>query len=169
MFFFLFPIFLLGIFFIYISNAILKVPYTLPSTLLPYLPTPTSWPWHSPVLGHIKFARPRGLSSQWWLTRPSSATETRALGVLVNSYCCSTYRVADSFSSLGTFSSSSIGDPVFHPIADCEHPLLCLPGTGIASQETAISGSFQQNLAGVCNGVSIWKLIVGWIPAYGSH
>jgi hypothetical protein len=29
---------------------------------------------------------------------------------------------------------------VFHPIADCEHPLLCLPGTGIASQETAISG-----------------------------
>jgi hypothetical protein len=45
---------------------------------------------------------------------------------------------------------------VFHPIADCEHPLLCLPGTGIVSQETAISGSFQQNLAGVCNGVSIW-------------
>jgi hypothetical protein len=41
---------------------------------------------------------------------------------------------------------------VFHPIAHCEHPLLCLPGTGIASQETAISGSFQQNLASVCNG-----------------
>jgi hypothetical protein len=44
---------------------------------------------------------------------------------------------------------------VFHPIADCEHPLLCLPGTSIASQETAISGSFQQNLAGICNGVCI--------------
>jgi hypothetical protein len=40
---------------------------------------------------------------------------------------------------------------VFHPIADCEHPLLCLSGTGVASQETAISGSCQQNLAGVCN------------------
>jgi hypothetical protein len=52
---------------------------------------------------------------------------------------------------------------VFHPIADCELPLLCLPGPGIASQETAISESFQQNLAGVCNGVSIWKLIMGWI------
>jgi hypothetical protein len=26
---------------------------------------------------------------------------------------------------LGTFSSSSIGGPVIHPIADCEHPLLC--------------------------------------------
>jgi hypothetical protein len=45
-----------------------------PHTLLPYQPTPTSWPRHSPVLGHIKFPRPRGLSSQWWLNRPSSAT-----------------------------------------------------------------------------------------------
>ena len=37
--------------------------YTTPS-LLPYLATPSSWPWHTPVLGHIKFARPRGFSSQ---------------------------------------------------------------------------------------------------------
>jgi hypothetical protein len=44
---------------------------------------------------------------------------------------------------------------VFHPIDDCEHPLLCLPDTGIASQETAISGSFQQNLAGVCKSVCL--------------
>jgi hypothetical protein len=64
---------------------------------------------------------------------------------------------------LGTFSSSSIGGPVIHPIADCEHPLLCLLGPGIVSQETTISGSFQQNLACVCNGVSVWGLIVGWI------
>jgi hypothetical protein len=35
---------------------------------------------------------------------------------------------------------------VFHPIDDCEHPLLYLPGTGKASQETAISGSLQQNI-----------------------
>jgi hypothetical protein len=38
---------------------------------------------------------------------------------------------------LGTFSSFFIGDPVLHPIDDCEHPLLYLPDTGIASQETA--------------------------------
>jgi hypothetical protein len=43
---------------------------------------------------------------------------------------------------------------VIHPIADCEHPLLCLLGPGIVSQETALSGSFQQNLASVCNGSS---------------
>ena len=60
MFIFFFFQFLLGIFFLYISNAIPKVPHTLP-----YPPTTTSWPWCSPVLGHIKFARPRDLSSQW--------------------------------------------------------------------------------------------------------
>ena len=43
-----------------------------------------------------------------------------------------------------------------HSIADCEHPLLCLLGPGIVSQETAISGSLQQNLASICN----YKLFV---------
>jgi hypothetical protein len=97
--------------------------------------------------------------------------ETRAEGggcVLVSSFCCCTYRVADHFSYLGTFSRSSIGGPVINPIADCEHPLLCLLDRGIASQETSVSGSFEQNLASVCNGVSIWRLIMGWIPGYGS-
>jgi hypothetical protein len=70
---------------------------------------------------------------------------------------------------LGTFSSSSIGGCVTHPIADCEHLPLCLLGPGIVSQETAISGSLQQNLASVCNVVSVWKLIMGWIPGYGNH
>jgi hypothetical protein len=65
---------------------------------------------------------------------------------------------------MGTFSSSSIGGPVFHPIDDCEHPLLYLPGTGKASRETAISGSLQQNLAGICNSVCVWWLIMGWTP-----
>ena len=40
---------------------------------------------------------------------------------------------------------------LFHLVDDCEHPLLCLPGTGIASNETAIPGSLQQNCAGICN------------------
>jgi hypothetical protein len=88
--------------------------------------------------------------------------------LLVSSYCCSSYRVVDPFSSLGTFSSSFIGGPVFHPIDDYEHPLLYLPGTGIASQETAISGSCQQNLAGICNSVWVWGLFMGWIPGWGS-
>jgi hypothetical protein len=168
--------FKLGIYFSYISNAIPKVPHTLPHPL-PHPPTPTSWPWHSPVLRHIKSAQPMGLSFHCWSTRPSfdtyAARDTSSwwgggVLVLVSSYCCSTYKVEDPFSSLGTSSSSSIGGPVIHPIADCEHPLLCLLGPSIVSQETAISGSFQQNLASVCNGVSVWRLIMGWIPRYGS-
>jgi hypothetical protein len=51
-----------------------KSPLCPPPTLLPYTVTPTSWPWLSPVLRQIKFAIPRGLSSQWWPTKPSSAT-----------------------------------------------------------------------------------------------
>jgi hypothetical protein len=91
--------FLFDIFFIYISNAIPEVPYTLP-------PPP-----------------------------PCSPTKTLLL--------------------LG-------------PGIPCEHPLLYLRCTGIASQETAISGSFQQNLAGIRNSVFIWLLIIGWIPGWGS-
>jgi hypothetical protein len=94
--------------------------------------------------------------------------ETQLCGVLVSSYHCSSYRVADPFSFLGTFSGSFIGGPVFHPIDDCEHPLLYLPGTGIASYETAIPGSCHQNLAGVCNSVWVWWLFMGWIPGWGS-
>jgi hypothetical protein len=51
--------FLLDIFFIYISNAIPKATYTHPPALLPNSPIPTSWPWHSPVVGHMIFAIPR--------------------------------------------------------------------------------------------------------------
>jgi hypothetical protein len=94
--------------------------------------------------------------------------DTQALGVLVSSYCCYSYRVADPFSSLGAFSRSFTGGPVFHPIDDCEHPLLYVPGTVIASQETAISGSCQQNLAGICNSVWVWWLFMGWIPRWYS-
>jgi hypothetical protein len=40
-----------------------KSPPYLPPTL-PYPPFCTFWPWHSPVLGHITFASPMGLSFQ---------------------------------------------------------------------------------------------------------
>jgi hypothetical protein len=141
-------------------------------------PRPAPQPTHSlflalvfPCTGHIIFARPRAsppIDGQLGHPLLHMQLETRALGVLVTSYCCSSYRVADPFSSLGAFSSSFIGGPVFHPIDDCEHPLLYLPGIGIASQETTISGSFQQNLAGICNSVWVWWLFMGWIPGWGS-
>ena len=42
-------------------------------------------------------------------------------GVLVSSYCCSSYGAANPFNSLGPFSSSFIGDPVLSPMIGCEH------------------------------------------------
>jgi hypothetical protein len=87
---------------------------------------------------------------------------------VVNSYRCSSYRVADPFSSLGIFFSSFSRGPVFHPIDDCEHPLLNLPGIGIDSQERAMSGSCQQNLSGTCNSVWVWWLYMRWIPGWVS-
>ena len=123
---------------------------------------------HQWEVGPRIFSRPRASSPiDGRLGHPllHMQLETQALGVLVSSYCCSTYRVADPFSSLGTFSSSFIGDPVFHPIDDCEHPLLYLSGMGITSQETAISGSCQQNLVGICNSFWVWWLFMGWIPS----
>ena len=37
----------------------------------------------------------------------------------------------------------------------------------IASQETAISESCQQNLVGICNRVWVWWLFMGWNPGWG--
>jgi hypothetical protein len=68
----------------------------------------------------------------------------------------------------GIFSSSSIGGLVFHPINDYEHSLIYISVTGKASQKTAISGSFQENLAGVGNSVCVWWLTMGWTPWWGS-
>ena len=132
-----------------------KPPISSP-TLLPNPPTPASWPWHSPVLGHMIFKRLR-------TSPPIDGLLGHPL-LHVNLYCRSFYRVADPCSSLGTFSSSFSRRPVFHPMDDCEHPLLYLPEyTGIASQERAISGSCQQNLSGICNSVA---LVVGAVSVW---
>jgi hypothetical protein len=119
--------FLLYIFFIYISNAIPKGPYTLPLPCSPTHPLPLLGPG-IPLYWGIQSLQDQGASlpidGQLGHLLLHMQLETRALGVLVSSYCCYTYRVADPFSSLGTFSSSSTGGPVFNPIDDCEHPLL---------------------------------------------
>jgi hypothetical protein len=130
-------------------------PYPPPSpALFPNPFTPASWPWPSfPCTGeHIIFSRPRASPpNDGRLGHPllHMQLETRVLGVLVSSYCCSSYWVADPISSLGAFSSSSIGGPVFHPIADCEHPLLYLSGTGRASQAACFLMELRMTSPGV--------------------
>ena len=72
------------------------------------------------------------------------------------------------FNTLDTFSVSFIGDPVLLLMDDREHPLLYFPGTGKASQKTAISNSCQQALVGIHNSVWVWLLFMGWISRWGS-
>jgi hypothetical protein len=112
-------------------------------TLLPKPPTPASYPWYSPVLGHMIYTRPRAsLPIDGRVGHPllHMQLETQFWGIPVSSYRCSSYRVADPFSSLGIFSSSFIRGLVFHPIDDCEHPLLYLLGIGIDSQRELCQG-----------------------------
>jgi hypothetical protein len=63
------------------------------------------------ITNFICFARPRGsLPNDGRLAHLvlHMQLETQALGVLVSSYCCSTYQVADPFSSLDTFSGEAL-------------------------------------------------------------
>jgi hypothetical protein len=76
-----------------------KSPIPSPA-LLPNPPTPTSWPWHSPVLGHVFFPRPTPIDG--WLGHPLLHMKLDTQlggGVLVSTCCWSSYRVADPFSS----------------------------------------------------------------------
>jgi hypothetical protein len=97
---------------------------------LTHPPTPTSPPWHSPTLGHWAFIGPRAappIDAQqghpllhmrlepwvppcvllgWWF----SPWELRG-GGFVGWYCCSSYGVANPFSSFSPFSNSSHWGP----------------------------------------------------------
>jgi hypothetical protein len=54
------------------------------------------------------------------------------------------------------------------PMVGCKHPHLYWSGSSRASQETAVSGSYQQVLLGISNSVWVWYLLMGWIPRWGS-
>jgi hypothetical protein len=53
------------------------------------------------------------------------------------------------FQLLQSFPISSIGVPLLSPMVGCKHPHLYCSGSGIASQETTVSGSCQQALLGI--------------------
>jgi hypothetical protein len=51
-------------------------------------------------------------------------------GGLVGWYCCSSYGIANPFSSFSSFSNSSIGDPVLSPMVGWKHHPRYLSGSG---------------------------------------
>ena len=101
-----------------------------------------------------------GLSFHRWPTRPSSDTyaarDMSSRGYWVVHIVVPPIGLQIPLAPWVLSLAPPLGGPVIHPIADCEHPFLCLLGLGIVSQETAISGSFQQILAGICNSVCVW-------------
>jgi hypothetical protein len=145
-----------------------------------YPPTPASPPWHSPILGHRAFTEPKALLPidawhshpllhmrlepwvppcillGWWFS------PWELWGSLVGWYCCSSYGVANPFSSFSPFSNSFIGDPMLSPMVVYENPPLYLSVSDRASQETALSDSCQHALLGIHNSVCVWWLYMGW-------
>jgi hypothetical protein len=57
-----------------------------------------------------------------------------------------------------------LGGPVIHPIADCEHPIMCLLGPGIVSQETPISGKRDWKFIDVYEPGFCWKFFIKLQP-----
>ena len=90
-----------------------------------------------------------------------------ALGGLVHSYCCSSYKVANPFKSFSPSSNSSTGNPMISLMVGCEHQPLFLPSSVRASQEKVILGSCQQALVGIHNRDWVWCLHMGWIHSLG--
>jgi hypothetical protein len=68
---------------------------------------------------------------------------------LVGRNCCSSYGVADPFSSFSPSSNSSIGVPGLSLMVGFMHPNLYWSGSGTVSHGTAILGSCQQALLGI--------------------
>jgi hypothetical protein len=79
-------------------------------------------------------------------------------GGLVGWYCCSSYGVANPLSSFIFSPNSSIGVLVLSSMISCKHRHLYWSGSGRASQETAISGSCQQEILGIISSVWVWWL-----------
>jgi hypothetical protein len=187
-----FPPFLLDIFFIYISNVIpfpvpplkLSIPHTPLSSMrvFPYPATPASHPsiplnWapslHStkghllPLMWertssatHAAGAMGPSMSTLWWWFSPWE------FWGLVDRYFCSSYMVANHFISFSLFTNYFIDNPMLSSMFGCENPPLymSLRVSGIASKETAISGSCQQAFLGIHNSVWVCCLCMGWIP-----
>jgi hypothetical protein len=172
------------------SQFLLKKPFSpfpLPLLLWGCSPkdssTSASVHWHSPTVWYQAFTGPRTsppidiwqchtllhIQLEPWVSPRvifGSWFSLWKLWGLVGCYCCFSYGVAKPFSSLGPFSSSYIGELVLSPMVGWEDPPMYLSGSGRASQETAITGSCQQVLLGICSRVLVWQLYMGWIPRW---
>jgi hypothetical protein len=86
-------------------------------------------------------------------------------GGLVGWYCCSSYGVANPFSSFSPCSSIFLGIPTLDWL-QASSSLLGRLWQSLSG--SAIAGSCQHVLLGISNSVWVWCLQMGWIPRLGS-
>jgi hypothetical protein len=148
-------------------------------------PTPVFLPWYSTTRGHWTPSGPRAspptnvhqghplphmcaigpsMCTPWLVAQSLGAPEGCSLALW---HCCSLYGAANPLSSFSPFSNPSIGDPVLSPMVGCEHPPLYLTGSGRASQETAISGFYQQARPSIHNKYPGMVAVYGMDPQVG--
>ena len=141
-------------------------------------PTPILPPWHSPTLGHRTPSGPRaspptdvqesllphmwpapwaapGVFIGWWFS-PWSSGGSGLLTLLLPPLRLQTPSAPSVPSP-----TPPLGTPELSPMVGCELPPLYLSGSGRASQETAISGFYQQVLSSIYNSVWVWWLYTG--------
>jgi len=154
-----------------------------PIRVLPHPPIYSLLPSGPGIKGHRAFTGPRASppTDAWqghpllhMRMEPGSLHVCSLVGGLVPRssgmsgwYCCSSYGVANPFSSFSPFNNSSIGDPVLSSMVGCKHPPPYLSGSGRASQETALSGSCQHALLGIRNSDWVWWLCIWVDPQVG--
>ena len=81
---------------------------------------------------------------------PGSCRESSRLTLLLPPQGCKT------LSSFSPFSNSSTWGNTLSPMVAYKHLSLYLSGSGRASQETAISGFYQQALPSICSSLWVW-------------
>ena len=150
--------------------SILKSPYPLPSRLLTKPHTPVSFP-ENPLQWDTELSQDQRpllplvtgetiLCYIWAGTMGPSLVGglvPMTCGVHIVSYCCSSCEVANPFSSLGTFSNSSIRDTVLSPMVDWEHLILYLSGTVRASVSKHLLASTVVSGFGDCIWDGCWE------------
>jgi len=86
---------------------------------------------------------------------------------LVGWYCFSSHGAENPFSSSSPFSNSSIAKSVLSSMVVWKQVPVYLSGYGRATEEKAISGSYQHALLGIHNIVWVWWQYMGWLTEWG--
>jgi hypothetical protein len=183
-------LFLLDIFFIYISNVI-PFPGFPSENPLSHLPPHIAFmrvlrhpPTHShltalkfPYTGTSNLHRTKCLSSHWCQISLSSVTyPAGAMGLSMCTFWFSPCEFARLIlllslwccSSFSSFYNSSIGNPMLSPMVGWEHPPCICQALAEPLRRQLHQAPVSKHFLAICNSVWVWRLYMGWIPRWNS-